>query len=413
MRTAPGSSVSAAAYAAAAAQAAHLGTKGGTWQALTDKPFLNDPVPGYRDPNWSDFGSGYGLVTGRISALTAAGGAIFAGGADGGVWKSAHGNGHWKFWSTGLPRLSIGALATDPADGSVWVGLGEANTAFENFNALRRLPARRRRPRVAPRRRERAREPQHLPHPLRRLRPRLRGDELGPLPAQRGGRRAVAPGAEARPEPDELALPDVADHGRDVPAGHRRTRRPGGARLARWHASVRPRVQRLLRLERLGQGGHVPPHHADRRDPGKRHRPDELRRRRRAHLRGHRIAVQAREPERVRRVHEPAGRLRLEERQPGGARGRLSRTPPSWRIRARRSRPSASSPARRPGTTSTSRSTRATRCTCTWGSRRYTSRPTAVRRGRRSPRTSTRCCRASTAARPTARRPRTPTSTPC
>jgi len=72
MRTAPGSSVSAAAYAAAAAQAAQLGTKGGTWQALTDKPFLNDPVPGYRDPNWSDFGSGYGLVTGRVSALTTA-----------------------------------------------------------------------------------------------------------------------------------------------------------------------------------------------------------------------------------------------------------------------------------------------------------------------------------------------------
>jgi len=42
----------------------------------------------------------------------------------------------WKSWSTGLPRLSIGALATDPADGSVWVGLGEANTAFENFNAF-------------------------------------------------------------------------------------------------------------------------------------------------------------------------------------------------------------------------------------------------------------------------------------
>ena len=33
MRTAPGSSVSAAAYLAAAAQAAHLGTKGGSWQA--------------------------------------------------------------------------------------------------------------------------------------------------------------------------------------------------------------------------------------------------------------------------------------------------------------------------------------------------------------------------------------------
>jgi hypothetical protein len=136
MKTAPGSSVPAAAYIAAQAQAAQLSTQGGTWQALTDKPFLNDPVPGYRDPIWSDFGSGYGLVTGRMTALTASGGALFAGAADGGVWKSTDNGGHWRFWSNGLPRLSIGALATDPADGSVWVGLGEANTNFDSFAAL-------------------------------------------------------------------------------------------------------------------------------------------------------------------------------------------------------------------------------------------------------------------------------------
>jgi hypothetical protein len=136
MKTAPGSSVSAAAYTAAEAQAAQLSTRGGTWRALTDKPFQNDPVPGYRDPVWSDFGSGYGLVTGRMTALTASRGAIFAGAADGGVWKSTDQGHHWKFWSNGLPRLSIGALATDPKDGSVWVGLGEANTNADSFAAL-------------------------------------------------------------------------------------------------------------------------------------------------------------------------------------------------------------------------------------------------------------------------------------
>jgi hypothetical protein len=136
IRTAPGSAVPAQAYAAAMAAASHLQTSGGSWQQLTDRPFLNDPVPGYHDPVWSDFGSGYGLVTGRMTALTAAGGAIFAGAADGGVWKSTDGGGNWTSWSAGLPRLSIGALATNPADGSVWVGLGEANTAFENFNGF-------------------------------------------------------------------------------------------------------------------------------------------------------------------------------------------------------------------------------------------------------------------------------------
>ena len=71
-----------------------------------------------------------------MTALTASGRAIFAGAADGGVWKSADRGGHWTFWSNGLPRLSIGALATNPRDGSVWVGLGEANTNFDSFAAL-------------------------------------------------------------------------------------------------------------------------------------------------------------------------------------------------------------------------------------------------------------------------------------
>src|SRR5205814_1734041 len=73
---------------------------------------------------------------GRMTALTAAGGAIFAGAADGGVWKSTDGGGDWTSWSAGLPRLSIGVLATNPADGSVWVGVGEANTAFEHFTGF-------------------------------------------------------------------------------------------------------------------------------------------------------------------------------------------------------------------------------------------------------------------------------------
>src|SRR5437763_11219087 len=115
IRTAPGSAVPAQAYAAAMAAASHLQTSGGSWQQLTDRPFLNDPVPGYKDPVWSDFGSGYGLVTGRMTALTAAGGAIFAGAADGGVWKATEGGGDWTSWSAGLPRRPVGARATNPA----------------------------------------------------------------------------------------------------------------------------------------------------------------------------------------------------------------------------------------------------------------------------------------------------------
>ena len=44
-----------------------------------------------------------------------------------------------------MPSLSIGALAIDPADGSVWVGTGEANTSAGLLRGHRRVPGHRRR----------------------------------------------------------------------------------------------------------------------------------------------------------------------------------------------------------------------------------------------------------------------------
>jgi len=52
------------------------------------------------------------------------------------VWKSADRGAHWKLWSTGLPRIAVGALATNPTDGAVWAGLGEANTNFDAANGM-------------------------------------------------------------------------------------------------------------------------------------------------------------------------------------------------------------------------------------------------------------------------------------
>jgi hypothetical protein len=43
-------------------------------ELITGREYLD--IERTDDPIWSDFGSGYGLVTGRISALTAAGGAV-------------------------------------------------------------------------------------------------------------------------------------------------------------------------------------------------------------------------------------------------------------------------------------------------------------------------------------------------
>src|SRR5881628_3596971 len=62
------------------------------------------------------------LVGGALSALAVqANGTLWAGAADGGVWKSTNGGNSWtpKFDTQG--SLSIGAIAINPADQSVWV----------------------------------------------------------------------------------------------------------------------------------------------------------------------------------------------------------------------------------------------------------------------------------------------------
>lgn len=133
VRTAPAASVSSAAFQAAAAQAAALPQAAGTWTELTNQPYDSD-ARNFRDPFWSNSSGGSGLVSGRMSALATDGDAVYAGAADGGVWKSTDKGGHWTPVFDTQTNLSIGALAVDPADHSVWVGTGEANTAVDNYN---------------------------------------------------------------------------------------------------------------------------------------------------------------------------------------------------------------------------------------------------------------------------------------
>ena len=132
-RTAPGTSLSGAALLAAANAAQSLPTSGSSWSEVTTAPYQAQPA-NFTDPFWGNEGAGFSIVGGRTTALTQApDGTWFAGTADGGVWISSDQGAHWTPTFDAMPSLSIGALAVDPADGSVWVGTGEANTSQDSY----------------------------------------------------------------------------------------------------------------------------------------------------------------------------------------------------------------------------------------------------------------------------------------
>src|SRR5262245_55066305 len=68
-----------------------------------------------------------------MTALAVNGNAVFAGAADGGVWRSTDGGARWKPVFTQQNNLSIGAIAVNPADHSIWVGTGEPNTSQDSY----------------------------------------------------------------------------------------------------------------------------------------------------------------------------------------------------------------------------------------------------------------------------------------
>jgi sugar lactone lactonase YvrE len=132
-RSAPAASVSGAALASAFQQAQGLRTEGGPWQEVTTQAYNGQPSD-YTDPFWSNVGAGFSLVGGRTTALAQTpGGTWYAGTADGGVWRSSNQGQTWTPIFDGMPSLSIGALAIDPVDGSLWVGTGEANTSQDSY----------------------------------------------------------------------------------------------------------------------------------------------------------------------------------------------------------------------------------------------------------------------------------------
>jgi hypothetical protein len=138
MRVAPAAAVSGAAFVAAAAESRALPEVGGPWTEQTNQAYQSDD-PRFRDPVWSNSGGGANLVSGRMTALVvdpANADVIYAGAADGGVWRSPDRGATWEPLMDGSPSLSIGSLAVNPVDGSVWIGTGEANTNADSYKGI-------------------------------------------------------------------------------------------------------------------------------------------------------------------------------------------------------------------------------------------------------------------------------------
>ncbi|MFF4354272.1 glycosyl hydrolase [Streptomyces sp. NPDC001530] len=129
-RTSPGI-VAPGAYGAAYDELSDLPHTDGSWSDVTRLPYDADD-PRYRDIN-SNSSGGAGKVTGRVTGIAAdSHGYVYAGAANGGVFRSSRGGGHWKNISDRLPALSTGDLQLDPR-GRLWYATGEANTSATSF----------------------------------------------------------------------------------------------------------------------------------------------------------------------------------------------------------------------------------------------------------------------------------------
>ena len=133
-RLSPNATVQPGAYGAAWDHIQSMPVLSRGFTEVTTQPYNSDSLH-FRDHAAANSGGGAGFSTGRIAALAVDPthpGVIYAGGADGGVFRSADDGATWTPIADYLPALSVGSLTVMP-DGSLWLGTGEATTAYENY----------------------------------------------------------------------------------------------------------------------------------------------------------------------------------------------------------------------------------------------------------------------------------------
>jgi hypothetical protein len=123
-RSAPGN-IAPGAYTAAFEHVKGMPVAPAIWSEVTTKPYNADSAK-YRDLVAGNSSGGVGYVTGRITGLAVDGKWIYAGGAEGGVFRSSDEGKTWTAISDRLPALATGDLQVAP-DHSLWIATGEAN----------------------------------------------------------------------------------------------------------------------------------------------------------------------------------------------------------------------------------------------------------------------------------------------
>ena len=146
-RSAPAKRIPAGAFPAAVKQASTVDQASArmaigatsTWQSAGPQP-VNSEDPTYQDPVVNNFGAGWGIDAGRVTAVAVDpqhDDTVYMGAADGGIWKTMDGGATWASIGDELDTQAIGAIAiaTGRPD-TLYVGTGEAVTSQDAYFGL-------------------------------------------------------------------------------------------------------------------------------------------------------------------------------------------------------------------------------------------------------------------------------------
>ncbi|HEV2951759.1 MAG TPA: hypothetical protein VGZ51_06625, partial [Actinomycetota bacterium] len=146
-RSAPAERIPAGAFPAALEEAAAVDQASArmavgatsTWESAGPQP-VNSEDPAYQDPVVNNFGAGWGIDSGRVTAVTLHprdSDTVYMGAADGGIWKTTDGGASWASIGDELDTQAIGAIAVAARRrNTLYVGTGEASTNQDAYFGL-------------------------------------------------------------------------------------------------------------------------------------------------------------------------------------------------------------------------------------------------------------------------------------